>query len=57
MHIFVCCGASDSHIVQTSTHQTDINSSPPSDAYMHQENRGSIGSDNGLLPIQRQAII
>ena len=33
-----------------------IKSSPPSAAYMS-VNRVSIGSDNGLLPIQRQAII
>ena len=34
-----------------------VNSSPPSAAYMHQENLVSIGSDNGLAPIQHQAII
>ena len=35
-----------------------INSSPPSDAYMLASvNRIRIGSDKGLLPIQRQAII
>ena len=34
----------------------DVNSSPPSAAYMH-KNRVSIGLDNGLSPIRRQAII
>ena len=33
-----------------------INSSPPSVAYAS-VNRVSIGSDNGLSPIRRQAII
>ena len=35
---------------------TYINSSPPSAAYMSVD-RVSIGSDNGLSPIQHQAII
>ena len=35
-----------------------INSSPPSVAYMRQWiNRVSIGTENGLSPIRRQAII
>ena len=35
-----------------------LNSSPPSATYLHASvDRVSIGSDNGLLPIQRQAII
>ena len=37
--------------------KASVNSSPPSAAYMHQVNWVSIGSDNGLSPIRRQAII
>ena len=36
----------------------DMNSSPPCVAYIYSsENRVIIGSDNGLSPIRRQAII
>ena len=38
------------------TRYATINSSPPSAEYMS-DNRVSIGSDNGLSPIQRRAII